>query len=103
MGRPIRHAELIELDETPELDVALLAALLAAGALGTALISYVLWRRLDVGAAQSNRSRRLLRQLDSARNTLRRQLSAGQDDRADETRIKIADLQRAIMQLEGYI
>jgi hypothetical protein len=102
MGRPFRHAELAELDETPELDVTLLA-LFAAGAVGTALISYLVWRRLDVGSAQSNRSRRLLRQLDTARSQLRRQLTAGQDERANETRIKIADLQRAIMQLEGYI
>ena len=102
MGRPFHHAELIELEETPELDVALLA-LVAAGAVGTVLISYLLWRNLDGESAQSGRSRRLLRQLDSARTLLRRQLTAGQDERANETRIKIADLQRAIMQLEGYI
>jgi hypothetical protein len=99
MGRPIRHAEL---EEAAELDVGLLAVV-AAGAAGTVLLSYLLWRELLGDTGQDRRSRRLLRQLDSARSLLRRQLTAGQDERANETRIKIADLQRAIMQLEGYI
>jgi hypothetical protein len=103
MGRPIRH---VELEEAPELDVGLdvgLLAMVAAGAAGTVLLSYLVWRELVGDTEQDRRSRKLLRQLDAARSQLRRQLTAGQDDRANETRIKIADLQRAIMQLEGYI
>jgi hypothetical protein len=99
MGRPFdRDFDLTE--ETQEPDLALLA-LVAASAAGTALLSYFLWRRWAMGI--SGRSHRLLHQLDAARSLLRRQLATGQDDRADETRIRIAELQRAIMQLEGYI
>ena len=101
MGRPFdRDFDLAEETTTQELDLALLA-LVAASAAGTALLSYLLWRRWAAGV--SGRSRRLLHQLDAARSLLRRQLASGQDDRADETRIRIAELQRAIMQLEGYI
>jgi hypothetical protein len=100
MGRPFdRDFDLVE-DAPQDLDVALLA-LVAASAAGTAVLSYMLWRRWAAG--MSGRSHRLLHQLDGARNLLRRQLATGQDDRADETRIRIAELQRAIMQLEGYI
>ena len=100
MGRPFdRDFDLAE-ETTQDLDLALLA-LVAASAAGTALLSYFLWRRWAAG--MSGRSRRLLHQLDTARNLLRRQLATGQDDRANETRIRIAELQRAIMQLEGYI
>jgi hypothetical protein len=97
MGRPFDRDDL---EETHELDVALLAAVLA-GAAGTAFAAWFLWRHWASG--QTSRSRRLLHQLDVARGQLRRQLANGQDDRADETRIRIAELQRAIMQLEGYI
>jgi hypothetical protein len=100
MGRPFDRDFVLAEEPTQELDVALLA-LVAASAAGTALLSYFLWRRWAAGV--SGRSRRLLHQLDAARNLLRRQLATGQDDRADETRIRIAELQRAIMQLEGYI
>jgi hypothetical protein len=101
MGRPFdRDFDLAEETTTQELDLALLA-LVAASAAGTAVLSYLLWRRWAAGV--NGRSRRLLHQLDAARSLLRRQLASGQDDRADETRIRIAELQRAIMQLEGYI
>jgi hypothetical protein len=100
MGRPIDRDFVLANDSTQDLDLALLA-LVAASAAGTALLSYFLWRRWAAGV--SGRSHRLLHQLDSARTLLRRQLATGQDDRADETRIRIAELQRAIMQLEGYI
>lgn len=99
MGRPFDR-DFAEETTTQELDLALLA-LVAASAAGTALLSYFLWRRWAMGI--DGRSHRLLHQLDAARNLLRRQLATGQDDRADETRIRIAELQRAIMQLEGYI
>jgi hypothetical protein len=99
MGRPFDR-DFAEETPTQELDLALLA-LVAASAAGTALLSYALWRRWAAGI--DGRSRRLLHQLDAARNLLRRQLATGQEDRADETRIRIAELQRAIMQLEGYI
>lgn len=88
-------------DEAPHgLDVGLLALVLigAAAAAGAAWYSYRQWE-----ASQAGFSRRLLSQLDAARHQLRRQLAAGQDERADETRIRIAELQRAIMQAEGYI
>jgi hypothetical protein len=97
MGRPIDRDDV---EETHELDAALLG-LVVVGAAGTALAAWFLWRHWASG--QTGRSRKLLHQLDAARNLLRRQLANGQDDRADETRIRIADLQRAIMQLEGYI
>lgn len=101
MGRPyVRDFDVAEETTTQEPDLALLT-LIAASAAGTALLSYMLWRRWAMGV--SGRSRRLLHQLDVARSLLRRQLATGQDDRADETRIRIAELQRAIMQLEGYI
>jgi hypothetical protein len=66
-------------------------------------VGYLLWRHVREGAGEGRRSRRILRDLDSARETLRRQLTAGLMELADETRIRIADLERAVMQLEGFI
>ncbi len=97
MGRPFDRDDL---EETHELDAMLLAMVLV-GAASTAFAAWFLWRHWASG--QTGRTRRLLHQLDAARSQLRRHLANGQDDRADETRIRIAELQRAIMQLEGYI
>ena len=101
MGRPLYRLE-PEIEETSELDLTVVAVV-AAVAVGAVVLSWAAWRRYGQALGETKASSQLLRQLDSARDQLRRQVSSGQTERADETRIRIAELQRAIMQLEGYI
>jgi adenylylsulfate kinase-like enzyme len=99
MGRQIDRADC---DERSGLDGTLLA-LAALSAAGAFWVSILVWKRLHEGEPAIRGSRKILRDLDNAREDLRRQLMAGQTERADETRIRIAELQRMIMQFEGFI
>jgi hypothetical protein len=97
-----RQFDRADCDERSGLDGPLLA-LAALSAVGAFWVSILVWKRLHESEPAIRGSRKILRDLDHAREDLRRQLMAGQTDKADETRIRIADLQRTIMQFEGFI
>lgn len=104
MARPYgsRQIDREDCDEGSGLDGTLLA-LAAVSAVGAFWVSVLVWKRLHETEPAIRGSRKILRDLDHARENLRRQLMAGQTELADETRIRIAELQRMIMQFEGFI
>lgn len=97
-----RTAERADCEDTSGLNAGLLVVA-AATAAGAFWVSILIWRKLNAGPGVARGSRKILRELDAQRETLRRQLMAGQAELADETRIRIAELQRMIMQFEGFI